>query len=414
MNLRKSVLLIVSFLTTILSFSQDSKQSSFQLYGFVRSDFYSDSRKSYNSVQDLFSFYPMYKNINEYGDDLNSVRTTGLASVISRLGFSFDSPGLFGAKNKSAIEVDFGGAPNYWILRIRQAYTQLSWKNSELLIGQTWHPLFSKSIMPNILSLNTGSPFQPFNRSPQVLYNYNIGNLKLSSALIYQMMYSSVGPEGTSFLYQRNANIPEIFIGTEFRKNGFLFGLGADYKTILPERYITDNNGVTVINKKKLGTPTGMAYGSFTKNIFTFKGKVMYGQNLAEHAMIGGYAITPDHEYIPYNTFSTFFNLCYGKTHMISLLGGYTANLGPTENLPDNSRFYGFGVDKANTASEKIVGNIYRFSPSYSYNLKNWKIGVELEYTNASWGNRSEIDGSIIYQERADNYRAYAILMYMF
>lgn len=150
MILHKSILLIVAFLTSILSFSQESKQSSFQLYGFVRSDFFSDSRKSFNSVQDLFSFYPMYKNLNEYGDDLNSVSSSGLSSITTRLGLSFDSPGLFGTKNKSAIEVDFGGAPNYWIIRIRQAYTQLLWKNSELLVGQTWHPLFSKSIMPKI------------------------------------------------------------------------------------------------------------------------------------------------------------------------------------------------------------------------------------------------------------------------
>jgi hypothetical protein len=95
------------------------------------------------------------------------------------------------------------------------------------------------------------------------------------------------------------------------------------------------------------------------------------------------------------------------------LFGGYTKNFGPTKDLPVGSNFYGLGVDKANTASEKIISNIYRITPTYSYNYKNWKLGVELEYTNAGWGTRSAT-GSINETERVANNRIYAILQYTF
>jgi len=413
--MRKSFLILFSVL--LISggiLAQEKSETRHEFYGFVRTDFFTDSRKMYNSVQDLFSFYPMYKVQGANGEDLNSVAMSGLSSLTTRMGYNFYAPGLFKSKSKSVIEIDFGGAPNYWLLRLRQAYTQLIWEKSDLLVGQTWHPLFTRSMMPNLLSLNTGAPFQPFNRSPQIQYNNYIGKLKLTGALVYQMMYTSTGPEGSSYYYQRNAIMPELFASAEINNSGFQFGLAADYKSILPERYITNNLGETAINKTLLSTPAGMVYGSYTKKMLSIKAKAIYGQNLTEQAVIGGYAITPDHEYIPFNTLTSFINVCYGKKHVAGLFAGYTANLGPDKDLPVNSKFYGFGVDKPNTANEMMVSDIFRITPTYSYNLKNWKVGLELEYTKAGWGRRSVSNGNIDKTESTENYRLAALLMYSF
>lgn len=413
--MRKFIFIFVSFFTFSFGLlAQDKSETRYEMYGFVRTDFFADSRKMYNSVQDLFSFYPMYSVPGANGEDLNDVSSAGLSSITTRLGFNFYAPGLFKSKSKSVIEIDFGGAPNYWLLRLRQAFTQLSWKNSDLLVGQTWHPLFTRSMMPNMLSLNTGAPFQPFNRSPQIQYNNYLGKLKLTGAMVYQMMYTSSGPEGSSYYYQRNAIMPELFVSAEVNNSGLQLGVAVDYKSIMPERYITNNLGETAINKNLLSTPAGMIYGSYSKNLLAIKAKAIYGQNLTEHAVIGGYAITPEHDYIPFNTLTSFINVCYGKKHVAGLFAGYTSNLGPDKDLPANSKFYGFGVDKANTANEMIVSDIYRITPTYSYNLKNWKVGVELEYTNAWWGRRSSVNGSIDKTESTENYRVAALMMYSF
>lgn len=415
---KKKVLVSLFALSSICSFSQEAKP--YKLYGFARTDFFSDSRKMNASVQDLFAFYPMYKDLNVDGEDLNALPSSSMMSVASRIGLDISVPaGIFGAKTAfSKIETDFGGSPNYMLLRIRQAYTQLLWEKSDLLIGQTWHPLFVPATMPNVLSLNTGSPFQPFNRSPQIRFNYKANQLKFTAAAIYQMMYSSQGPDGASTSYQKNAILPELFVGLEYSKNNSFVGLGATYKSIMPNRYYTTKidelTSVKHVNHNTLNTPAMMVYGGTTQGKLTIKAKALVGQNLTEQSLIGGYAITPDNKYIPYNNLSSYVHFNYGKTHQLGLMLGYAANLGPAENLPAKSNFYGFGVANQNTPNEKMIGNLFRVTPTYSYNIKNWRMGVELEYTNAAWGQRSADDGKILHLDRSDNYRIYAILMYTF
>jgi hypothetical protein len=403
--------LLVAFLTicSLSMFAQEA--STYKLYGFSRSDFYSDTRKMSANVLDLFSLYPMYKDINASGEDLNALSSAGLLSVTTRMGLDFSTPaGIFGAKTAVAkIETDFGGSPTYMLLRIRQAYTQIIWEKSSLLVGQTWHPMFVNATQPNVLSLNTGSPFQPFNRSPQVRFDYQMNKLKLTAAAIYQMMYASQGPEGPTSTYQKNAILPDLFVSLEYKKNNMLVGLGGDYKSILPTRYITDDNSIKHINHNTLRTPSIMVFGVLNSGKLTIKAKALFGQNLTEHNIIGGYSITPDNKYIPYNSFSSFIHFNYGTTHQFGLLAGFSANLGPSKTIPVGSNFYGLGVDGTN-----MVGNIFRITPTYSYNIKNWRMGVELEYTNAGWGKRSLENGKILNLSRSDNYRIYAILMYKF
>jgi len=420
--LRKKQLLVL-FLTicSLTGFAQESKNT-FKLYGFVRNDAYSDTRKMNASVLDFFSFYPMYQNLNANGEDLNAVSSSNLVSANSRLGLDISGPaGIFGANKMIAkIESDFGGSPTYMLLRIRQAYAQILWNKSDLLVGQTWHPFFVPATMPLVLSLNAGNPFQPFNRSPMIRYNYQINKLKLTAAAVYQMMYANQGPDETaptktvaSASFQKNAIIPEMFLGLEYKKDKMLVGLGGSYKSIMPNRLY--NDGMDHVNHKVLSTPAAMVYGVYTSGKLSVKAKALLGQNMTEQTMIGGFAITTDNKYIPYTTMSSYIGLNYGKIHQVGLMIGYTANLGPSKTIPALSNYYGFGVDKANTpGKEKIVGNLFRITPSYSYNINNWQLGVELEYTKAAWGDRSPINGNIVNLKMADNYRIYAILMYTF
>jgi len=419
----KRIFAILLLVNSIALMAQEA--ASYKLYGFIRSDYTLDSRKIVSGNQDVFSLYPMYRDLNTDGEDLNSTPSTSFTSITTRFGFNFTIPTDFlGAKKASGkIETDFSGAPNYTLLRVRQAYTQLNWDHASLLVGQAWHPMFTLGCQPSVISLNTGALFQPFNRSPQVRYDYLIKNIKLTAAAIYEMHYTSYGPDATSstvpspnvasFTFQRNALIPECYVGIESKSEHLLVGLGGAYKSIMPNRYYTDNLGVKHVNASVLSTPAVMIYGSYTSGKLTTTAKATLGQNLTNQNFIGGYAITPDNKYIPYNNLSTFIQLNYGVKHQMGLFGGYTKNLGPTKDLPFGSLFYGLGVDKANTLSEKIIGDIYRISPTYSYNYKSWKLGVEYEYTNAAWGTRSA-NGNIHTTERTSNSRIYAILQYTF
>jgi len=416
----KKILVLLLFVNSLCVFAQEAP--SYKLYGFIRSDYTLDSRKILSGNQDLFSLYPMYRDLNSDGEDLNATPSTSFTSITTRFGFNFSIPTDFlGVKKASGkIETDFSGAPNYTLLRVRHAYAQLNWEHSTLLVGQAWHPMFTLGCQPAVISLNTGALFQPFNRSPQVRYDYLIKNIKLSAAAIYEMHYTSTGPDlatpttnTSTYLYQRNALVPELYVGIESKSENLLVGLGGEYKSIMPNRCYTDGSGVKHLNTNVLSTPAVMLYGSYTRGKLSINVKGVLGQNLTNLNFIGGYAITPDNKYIPYNNLSTFIQFNYGLIHQVGLFGGYTKNFGPAKDLPTGSNFYGLGVDKANTVSERIISDIYRISPTYSYNYKNWKLGVELEYTNAAWGTRTSI-GSINTTERISNSRIYAILQYTF
>lgn len=411
-----SVLLLANSLILVAQ-----EAPSYKLYGFIRSDYTLDSRKILSSSQEIFSLYPMYKDLNANGEDLNATPSTSFTSVTTRFGFNFSIPTDFlGAKKATGrIETDFAGAPNYMILRLRQAFTQLNWEHGTLLVGQTWHPMAAFGTHPLVLSLNTGALFQPFNRSPQIRYEYLLKNIKLSAAAIYQMQYASYGPDAaspttnvSSYTFQRNALIPEFYVSMETKLDNLLVGIGAEYKSLMPNRYFMDGL-VKRVNTNVLRTPGMVLYGTWTKGKLSVNAKGILGQNLTEFNFIGGFAVTPDNKYIAYNTLSSYLDVNYGVKHQFGLLGGFTKNLGPANDLPAGSFIYGLGIDKANTPSERVIRDIYRITPTYSYNYKNWKLGVEYEYTNAAWGTRSAT-GAIVHPERISNSRIYAILAYTF
>ena len=420
LKMTKKIILILLLVNSLITFAQEAP--SYKFYGFVRSVYTLDSRKISSNAQELFSLYPMYRDLNASGEDLNATPSTSFTSVTTRFGFNFSIPTHFmgATKANAKIETDFTGAPNFMILRLRQAYTQMQWEHSSLLVGQTWHPMFTFGTQPLVLSQNSGALFQPFNRSPQVRYDYLLKNIKLTAAAIYQMQYTSAGPDlitptaiTTTYAYQRNALFPEWYVSMEAKSEHIMVGLGGEYKTIMPNRHFTDGFGVIRLNTNVLKTPALMLYGTWTSGKLIVSAKGVMGQNLSDLNLIGGYAITPDNKYIAYNSLSSFVHINYGVVHKVGLLGAFTKNLGPSKDVPAGSNFYGFGIDNANTVSERMISNIYRITPTYSYNYENWKLGVEFEYTNAAWGNRSAT-GSIIHPERISNTRIFAILAYTF
>lgn len=70
-------------------------------------------------------------------------------------------------------------------------------------------------------------------------------------------------------------------------------------------------------------------------------------------------------------------------------------------------KIYGFVRSDYTLDSRKV------YSTAQELFYKNWKLGVEFEYTNAAWGTRSPT-GSIIQTERVSNSRIYAIVAYTF
>ena len=58
------------------------------------------------------------------------------------LGLDVTGPDIGKGRSSAKIETDFGGfSGGHTMLRIRQAYVNLDWGKSAVLVGITWHPL---------------------------------------------------------------------------------------------------------------------------------------------------------------------------------------------------------------------------------------------------------------------------------
>lgn len=165
----------------------------------------------------------MDKSFDADGKDLNATPNGSFYTFTSRLGLDVTGPDIGKARSSAKIETDFGGfSGSNTMLRIRQAYVNLDWGKSAVLVGITWHPLFG-AVMPDVLNLSTGAPFQPFNRSPQIRYQYKANSrVQLTASVLWQLQYLSSGPKGMSEDYIKNSCIPEMFVGGGFYPCGWL------------------------------------------------------------------------------------------------------------------------------------------------------------------------------------------------
>ena len=375
------------FLLPLAAISQEvKKEYALTFYGFVRSDFYLDTYKGLNAFQDVFYLYPNYIGLDANGKDLNGQTTANLVSIVTRGGVNIIGPDIFGAKTTGCIEVDFAGKPEIYLLRVRKAYTLLTWSKTKLLVGQTWHPFWGNDAFPRIGALNTGTPFQPFNRSPQVRLDYKMGALTLSAAGVYEQQYLSVGPIGSSNTYKRDAVIPETVLSFEYNKKAWTLGAGIDFNRIKPRVSTSGTDAKTYVTDECINSTSWMAYGKYAKGKLMMLAKGYYGQNMAHLTMIGGYGVATynplngSETYTNINSYSTLFNITYGTKWKPGLLLGYIENTGssdPLANKGGKADVWGLGCN---------IMNMSRISPSISYCVPKFMLTAEYERTEVAYG----------------------------
>jgi hypothetical protein len=362
----------------VASYAQD-KAVKAEIYGFVRNYFTYDSRSCVQSNEGLFNMLPNDINPGVDGEDLNAIPSVRFLSMTTRLGLNVTGPEIWGAKSTAKIESDFCGASSgtAFNLRIRQAYTKLAWEKGDLLVGQAWHPM-SGDLMPEVFSLATGAPFNPFNRSPQVRYNYApIKGLSFTAAALYQYQYGSVGLDGkTSNTYQRNALVPEVFVGMTAKGKHLSGGWGVNASTIAP-RVIANNMRVD----ERLTSISAMVFGSLKVDDLSVRAKATYGQNTSHMQQPSGFGVVEVldngvYNYEPMELGSAWVTMMYGKKLRYGFFAGWMKNYGSA-----GDKFTSLVV--RNNAG---MDQAYRFSPIVTYKVQNMQIGLEYEHTSTAYG----------------------------
>ncbi len=426
-----STILLVLF--TLTSFSQEKKKDSknkkpiVQIYGFVRSEFYYDSYKGLNAAMDNFYLVPLYKGKDANDHHINQQGIANYTAMATRFGMKIKGPELLGAKSSAAFETDFAGIVTEYpeVLRLRKAFVKLDWENSSLLIGQTWHPLWNGSgpFFPRVGGLNTGSPYNPFSRSPQIDFDYRMGKVTLSATALYENHYCSKGfypvPNTNSKnLAKRNAVIPEMVLGLYYTTKTFTTGIAGQFNAVKPidvtqnpitgEKYVTNE-----LNKSF----AGMAFLGYKKDKLYILAKGLVGQNMVNLTMFGGYGVkdfdykTGAMTYTNYNNYSALFNIVYGKKVQIGLFTGISGNMGTSDPL------YKFEDGKPKIAGMLTsIKNTYRVSPHLTYNIKNMSFIAEYEMTTAEYGGGTFNFADGLYSDKVSvtNNRLLLVLMYNF
>jgi hypothetical protein len=319
-------------------------------------------------------------------------------------------PEIWGAKSTAKIESDFCGASSgtAFNLRIRQAYAKLAWEQSDLLVGQAWHPM-SGDLMPEVFSLATGAPFNPFNRSPQVRYNYApIKGLSFTAAALYQFQYGSVGLDGkTANTYQRNAMVPELFVGMTAKGKHLSGGWGVNASTIAPRVTATTMLGTTRVDER-LTSYSAMVFGSLKVADLSVRAKATYGQNTSHMQQPTGFGIveTFDNGVNNYESMqlgSAWLTMMYGKKLRYGFFAGWMKNFGSA------GKDFQSLVVRNNTGMDQA----YRFSPIVTYKVQNMTIGLEYEHTAAAYG-AYQPNGTVTNTHWVANHRACMMLKYDF
>ena len=384
------ILLMLGFICPSVLAEEPKKEHPVSFYGFIRNDFYLDTYKGANAFQDLFYLFPNYIGQDANGRDINQQTSANLLSIVSRFGINVSGPMIFGAKTTGCLEADFAGKPEIYLLRLRKAFVSFSWEKSTMLVGQTWHPFGGGDIFPTVPSLNTGSPFRPFSRSPMVKFDHHIGKWTTSLSGVYQQQYLSYGPIGASNMYKRDAVLPEIVAGADHSSNGFSFGGNIDYNTIKPRVTTSGSDGKIYVADQILHSFSYMIYGRYQRKQLTMLFQGYLGQNLAHLTLNSGYGIssfnpvTGKESYTNYNGLFTMFNLSYGDKWRPGILLGYAKNLGTSDPL------YKFTTAGSQVASvyglSTNVQSDYRISPFLSYSANKYLLSFEYELTAAQYG----------------------------
>lgn len=385
MNICKSTV-ILFIIINFTGISQTGNSWGISLSGFVKTDVFYDSRETVSLREGHFNLYPAKEKVDINGDVINKEAAFNILSIQTRIAGKITAPDVLGAKTSGLIEGAFFGHTEGDIngFRLRHAFVRLDWESTSLLVGQFWHPMFIHESFPEVVSFNTGAPFQPFSRNPQIRIMQRFGGLELIATAASQRDFTSAGPDTkdpkltvANSSYLRNSGLPIMNFQFKYKYETLLFGAGINYTTLKP-RLVTEKNYKV---SESVKSTAFNAFAKFSHGDFSIRLEGVYGQNLYDLAMLGGYAVesrdttTGAAVYTNIKSMSSWIDISYGKEFKVGVFGGFAKNLGADNDF--SGPVYARGSD---------IDRLLRISPRLVYSINKVQFAGEFEYTGAYYG----------------------------
>ena len=380
--------------------------------GFVKNDIFYDTRQSSASNglrEGHFYLYPDNKLNDITGKDINDNPSFHMLSIQTRIKGDITGPDAFGAKTAGFIEAEFFGTNESDLngFRIRHAYVKLDWGSTSILTGQFWHPMFMVESFPGTISFNTGAPFTPFSRNPQIRVTQKAGDISFILTAWAQRDFISPGPEGNSNKYLRNSGLPGFDLQLRIPAGNALTGwAGVDYKRLRPELKTSANVETNAV----VGSFSAYANLKIKTALLNILLMGVYGQNSCDLMMIGGYAVSEItnmasqlKKYTSLNTGNIWMDIeTNGNKISYGLFAGYSKNLGAGDRI--SGSVYGRGND---------IDYLFRLAPRITFTDGKFSFAGEVESTTAAYGTQQS-DGKVINTVNVTNLRVLLSTIYRF
>ena len=387
--MKKYIAILFLAVTGLVAHAQETP-AKFKLYGFIRNYAVADTRAVNAGTEDLYFYMPKAVSMTD-GFDQNAGFNWRFVSLTTRLGLDVSGYkfGNLGVSGK--VEADFYNlSGSVAILRLRQAFMKLTWDESPvtLTIGQAWHPMAAD--MPHMNNLETGAPFNPFNRSPQLTADVKLGdNLTFTASLLYLNHYLPTGPGNKSKDYYKYG-LPELYMGLSYKDGGFLGRVGLDMTNIRPYRTHADWRVAdaltppTIEVKSLMTTFSPFFYAQYTEGLFQVKAKSILAQSGEHMNLLSGYGVHSFNNdgtisYTPMQDWASFLSFSYGKKFQVMAMLGYMKQLGTTADLTDNQLWM-------NTSADVHIQQALRATPTVAWNIGKFTVSLEYNLTAAEFG----------------------------
>ncbi|MBI9036211.1 MAG: hypothetical protein JEZ03_17260 [Bacteroidales bacterium] len=385
----KRIFTLFLLFTTCYIFAQEKqeeKKQIIQFSGHIKYEAYFDTYESVYSREGNIYLYPKAENLDKNGIDLNKYNQLNMLSAQSRLRAKINGPEAFGAKVNGMVEVDFLGKAASTSKgdaidltqtpRIRHMFMSLSWEKTQLIMGQTWHPIFVTECFPTVLGMGAALPFNPLSRAPQIQLKYKLTeNIVIAGAALSHLDFASSGPATA----QKYSAVPDFHASIKYLSDNISGGIIGGYKILKPRLVTSD----TIQTTKTIGSYDVQGFIKVSAGNLTFKALGIYGQNLSSYVMIGGYGASQDptsvddYNYSNINTMAVWGEVSYKlNAAEFGLFAGYSANVGSSE-----SNYY--SLSKYTRSAD--IDNILRISPRFSYTMGKVQLGLEYMMTSATY-----------------------------
>lgn len=361
-------------------------------YGFIRTDYILDSRKSAQVREYNLNLYPLDEALDVNGADLNDTGASNFLSVVSRLGTKVKGPNVWGAKISGTLEGDFFGntEASVGLLRLRHAYINMDWSKTSLTMGQTWYPTFIPEVFPGVANFSTGIMFNPFGWASQVKLKQNFTKEFSGALTAYkEREFTTAAATGaTQNAASINSAIPTLHGQLQFKNKNWIAGLGAEYKSLQPLTEYNVTPTTKAVTTETVNSTSVVGYFKYSNDKFSVKAYGITGKNMYNLVMLGGFTgYTTAGQPMKFEgnkTTSYWIDIASNNKKVApGLFFGMTTNDGTSKTLAagETASYFVRGV-----SGSRVVDQVMRVSGRVDFKQNKFRVTPEIEYTGATWG----------------------------